>query len=352
VSAATCIPDLTVVDLLDLLMGEVLPIGYAYYTPGGGGGGGGGGGFGGGGGGDLVLEVTMEDDESYYFISTVGRIKEFIDITSEDGQLNVFVQKGTIALDEDGDPLTSLEFTVDETPPPPPADAEILGLPYNFEPDGATFNPLITVTWGYNQSDIPDGVVAEEDLRIAYYDEDAGEWVVIPAVVDPLTNIITAYIGNFTTFAIIAYAAPPPPLPLPAAFTVGSLIVSPPEVSTDETVSISVLVTNIGETAGSYTVTLEINGEVEATEEITLSAGASETVTFTTAGDEAGTYLVDINGITGSFTVAEEPPPPPAPEPSPTPPAKPSRWLMIGIICAVAAAIAIPLTLRWRERRY
>ena len=344
------IPDLTVDDLLDLLMGEVLPIGYAYYTPGGFGGGGGGFG-GGGGGGDLILEVTMEDEESYYFISTVGRIKESIDITSEDGRLNVFVQKGTIALDEDGDPLTSLEFTVDDTPPPPPADAEILGLPYNFEPDGATFNPLITVTWSYDPSDIPDGV-AEEDLRIAYYDEDAGDWVVIPAVVDPLTSTITAYIGNFTTFAIIAYAAPPPPLPLPAAFTVGSLIVSPPEVNTGETVSISVLVTNIGETTGSYAVTLEINGEIEATEEITLSAGASETVTFTTARDEAGTYLVNINGITASFAVEEEPPPPPPPPPPPTPPAKPSRWLIIGIIGAVVAAIAIPLTRRWRERRY
>jgi len=99
-------------------------------------------------------------------------------------------------------------------------------------------------------------------------------------------------------------------------------------------------------------VTLEINGEIEATEEITLSAGASETVIFTTAGDEAGTYLVDINGITGSFAVEEEPPPPPPPAPSPAPSAKPSRWPMIGIICAVAAAIAIPLTRRWRERRY
>ena len=130
------------------------------------------------------------------------------------------------------------------------------------------------------------------------------------------------------------------------------LIVSPPEVNTGETVSINVLVTNIGETAGSYTVTLEINGEIEATEEITLSAGASETVTFTTARDEAGSYLVDINGITGSFAVAEESPPPPPPAPPPTLPDRPSRWLIVGIIGAVVAAIAIPLTLRWRERRY
>jgi len=348
------LPDFTVSDLLELLTGDVLPIGYAYYiptplppppAPGVGGGGGGGGG-----GGDLILDVEMGDEESYYFISATGRIKETVDVTSEDKEININIQKGTIALDENEGPLISLKLNIDDTPPPPPADAEILGLPYNFEPDGATFNPLITVTWSYDPSDVPGGV-AEEDLRIACYDEDIGEWVVIPAVVDPLSNTITAHIGHFTTFAIIAYTAPPPPLPLPAIFTVGSLIVSPPEVSTGETVSISILATNTGESSGSYILMLEINGETEATEEIILSAGAHKTVTFTTVRDEAGTYLIDINGITGSFAVAEEPPPPP-PEPPPAPPAKPSRWLIIGIIGAVAAAIAIPLTRKWRERRY
>ncbi|NOQ17941.1 MAG: hypothetical protein GQ507_01710, partial [Dehalococcoidales bacterium] len=69
---------------------------------------------------------------------------------------------------------------------------------------------------------------------------------------------------------------------------------------------------------------------------------------------EAFTYLVNINGIPASFALQEQPPPPPPPSPTPppTPPAKPSRWLIIGIICAVVAAIAIPLTRRWRERRY
>jgi len=159
--------------------------------------------LGGGGGGDLILEV-LEEEESYYFISTSGRIKESIDITSEDGRLNVFVQEGTIALDEDGDPLTILEFTVDETPPPTPADDEILGLPYNFEPDGATFNPLITVTWSYDPSDIPGGV-AEERLAIAFYEDETLEWVKLSSMVDPVTNTITAYTNHFTTFAVVAF---------------------------------------------------------------------------------------------------------------------------------------------------
>ena len=349
------IPDLTVDDLLDLLMGEVLPVGYAYYTPGGGGGGGGGGFGGGGGGGDLVLEVTMEDDEGYYSISTEGRIKDPIDIASEDRKLSISIQEGTIALDENDRPLNSLEFTIDDTPPDPPEDASILGIPYNFEPSGATFNPLIESTWRYDPSDIPDGV-AEEDLRVAYYDDEEEQWITLPAEVNSADSTITAYIGHFTTFAVVAYAGPPPPLPLPAIFTLDSLVISPPEVTAGETVNISVEVSNTGETSGSYILTLEINGEIEASEEVILDASGSETVTFSIVRDEPGTYQVDINGINGSFDVAQppspEPEPAPAPEPEPTPQQAGIPWWQIAIIIgAVAAAISIPLTLRRRRNR-
>ena len=347
------ISDLTVDDILDLLMGEVLPIGYAYYTPGGGGGGGGGGFGGGGGGGDLVLEVTMEDDESYYSISTEGRIKDPIDITSEDGQLGISVQKGTIALDKNERPINSLEFTIDDTPPTPPENAYFLGIPYSFEPAGATFNPLIESVWSYDPSDIPEGI-AQEDLRVAYYDDEEGKWITLPVEVNPADSTVTTYIGHFTTFAIIAYAGPPPPLLLPAIFTLDSLVVSPPVVKTDETVNISVEVSNTGETAGSYILTMEINGKIEASEEVILEAGGSETVTFNIVRDEPGTYQVDINGIKGSFEVAEPPPPEPTPAPEPEPPPQQAGipwWQIAIIIGAVAVAIGIPLTLRWRRNR-
>ncbi len=120
-----------------------------------------------------------------------------------------------MALDKDGNPLSSLMAAIDPSPPDPPEDASIIGLAYDFGPDGATFDPPITFTWSYDPDDIPEDV-AEGDLVIAYYDEDADEWVELEGVVDTVNNTITASVSHFTIFAIIARAAPPPPLPAPA----------------------------------------------------------------------------------------------------------------------------------------
>lgn len=269
--------------------------------------------------------------------------KEF---TSEDETLNVFIPEGTIAWDEEGDSLTSLEFIAVEKPPPAPPGANIVGLPYNLGPHGATFDQLITITLSYDPADIPPRV-AEEDLALAYYDEDADEWVELSPVVDTVNSTITAFVDHFTTFAIIAHEPPP----IPAAFTSGSLSISPLEVNVGETVSISVLVTNTGEEEGSYTVTLKINEVIEETREITC-AGGSETVTFATAKDEAGTYSVDVNGLHGSFIVEEVPltsvPPPSAP-----PPTIPElvKWAILGPILAVIIFSTIFLPIRLMRRR-
>ena len=111
---------------------------------------------------------------------------------------------------------------------------------------------------------------------------------------------------------------------LPAAvFAFTRLFISLGEVNIGETVTISVLVTNTGNTAGSFEVTLKINGEVETTKEVTLNAGASEEVTFATAKDVPGSYSVDVQGLSGSFTVREKPAPPPVPPLPPTPPLPP-----------------------------
>jgi hypothetical protein len=93
--------------------------------------------------------------------------------------------------------------------------------------------------------------------------------------------------------------------PTPAAFIITNISISPDTPALDETVTITVDVTNTGETEGTYTVVLRINGEVEATQSITLDGGESGEVVFTTTKDEAGDYTVDINGQSASFSVAQ-----------------------------------------------
>jgi len=120
-----------------------------------------------------------------------------------------------------------------------------------------------------------------------------------------------------------------------ANFVSAELFISPSEVAIGESVTISVDVANTGEEAGNYTVTLKIDGVVEATREVALDAGASEEITFTTAKDVAGSYAVDVNGLSGSFTVKEKLAPPsstPTPTPTSTPTSEVNWPLIWGVI--------------------
>jgi len=265
------------------------------------------------------------------------------EFASEDEMLHIVIPEGTIVLDKDGEPLISLELTINETPLPPPPEANIVGLPYDLGPDGASFDQPITISCSYDYEIPPE--VAEEDLVIACYDEDVGEWLVLPSVVDMVNNTVTTlvdHLGTFTIMAPVPIVPIPVPVLAPAAFTPSSLSIFPLEANIGETVRISVLVTNTGEQKASYTVTLKINEMIEETREITL-AGGSATVTFTTARDEAGTYSVDVNSLHGSFMVKEVP----------QPPAPPTgvKWTVLGPILAVVIFLAIFLPIRVRRRR-
>jgi len=75
-----------------------------------------------------------------------------------------------------------------------------------------------------------------------------------------------------------------------------------------------------------------------------------------TAGDAAGTYSVDVNGVTGSFTVKAAvpvpvPAPAPAPAPVPTPPAE-INWPIIWGVIAGVVVLGLIIFLLARRRRY
>jgi len=308
---------------------------------------------GGGGAPDYYIETELFGVEARFRISDDGEILETIEATSADGMLTITIPEGTIALDKDGDRLDSLTVDVDPSPPDPPEDCCIIGLAFDFGPDGATFAPPITFTWSYDPDALPEGV-AEEDLVIAYYDEDAGEWMECECTCDPETCCVTACAYHFTTFAIIGAVTPLPPPPAPAAFSVSNLSVQPLEVESQETVTITVSVANTGGTEGSYTAVLKINGVKEAEKSVTITAGGSEIVTFSVTREEAGSYSVTVNGLSASFTIVAPAPPPPPPEVEALPaPAPPINWPLIGgIIAAVVVAALLIYFLVVRRRAY
>jgi len=313
------------------------------------------GGGGGGGGGRKYIHGNIFGEESNFRISQSGEVERAIEVTSGDGRLTMTIPEGTIAKGEDAKRLKSLEITTNENPPPPPEDAHIIDLAYSFGPSGTNFDPPITLEFTYDPDTIPEGV-NEEDLVLAYYDEDAGEWVELECTVDPETHTIAGCVAHFTTFAVIGSEEEEPP-PEPAAFTFSSLAISPNEVDVGENVTITAVIANTGGELGSYEVSLNINGEVEATEEVDIAAGSSQQVSFTASKDATGTYIVDVGGLTDSFVVTEVTPAPPAPPaPEEVPPAaspeveRPVNWPIVGGIIAAVIAVAIAGAI-WIRRR-
>ncbi|MDD4984780.1 MAG: hypothetical protein PHQ43_03165 [Dehalococcoidales bacterium] len=311
------------------------------------------GGGGGGGGGTPQINTNFFGTTGSFNTNSSGVIQTEIKATSADGKLTIDIPVGTKALDKYGNPLTSVTASINSNPPLPPANANIIGLAYNFLPAGATFVPAITFTWSYDPATLAG--VAEEDLVIAYYDTATGEWVELPCVVDEANNEIIASVSHYTTFAIIGALKP-------AAFTLSSLVVSPVQVAPGEKVDINLSVANTGGTEGSYTVVLNINGVKEAEKSVTVAAGSIQTVSFSVTKEKAGSYSVAVDGLNGSFTVVATttpptttpptttpptttPPtttPPTTTPPTTTPPTTPSlNWLLVGGIIAAVVVVGL-----------
>ena len=148
--------------------------GYIYTPPGGGSG-------------DRGFSHTTPPQESV--VNTEGVFTQPVILYSDDSTLVISFNEGTKGIMGDGSPLKEVyiqeegaiyfmemddEIYIREmkSPPLPPEDTHIIGLVFEVGPSGATFNPAITMEFTYDPDDIPEGVT-EEDLVIAFYDEDA-----------------------------------------------------------------------------------------------------------------------------------------------------------------------------------
>ncbi len=293
------IDDLTVQNLVALVLGTDLPIGYAYYTPSAPA-------VGRGGAAPVVAPAVVPGiSDVTDFITAEGAFTETVTAESFDSLAQLLIYEGTKGLTKAGEPLSEISMTEMEEPPAPPADSSVIGLVYDFGPNGATFDPAITLTFTYDPALIPEGI-AEKNLVIAMWDSATGKWVELDSTVDPDTNTITAKVSHFTAFTVLAYTRP-------AAFSVTDLAIAPNEVDIGERVTISLSVANTGDLTGSHKVTLKIDNVVVATEDVTLAGGASQKITFTTAKkDVAGTYQVEVDGLSLPFTVKPPPPKPAA----------------------------------------
>lgn len=198
-------------------------------------------------------------------------------------------------------------------------------------PQGSNFDPPLVITVEYDPESLDEGVV-EENLVFAYFDVETEQWVQCSCMVNTEAHVIIAQISHCSVFTVLSEAPPP-------FFALSNLAVSSTEVTSGQSTTVSVDVQNTGDVESSYVVKLKINGAVEETRDITLAGGDTTTVSFTVSKDTPGTYVAEIGGQSGEFTVVES--------------ATSISWsVIITIIAGVMAVVFIVLSLYyWRNPR-
>ena len=166
----------------------------------------------GGGGGVGILYVSLSGLNGTLMITIDGTAVQAALLVSQDNNVSLFVPNLTKLHNSLGNPLTSLSVTKVPSPPAPPPGQLILSA-YDFTPNGAMFGTALTLIMSYDPKTLPKGSL-ESDLYIAYWD--GSQWVALVSVVDTNAHTVSAFIIDFTNFAVMSKLAPAPaPTPTP-----------------------------------------------------------------------------------------------------------------------------------------
>jgi len=133
------------------------------------------------------------------FLNNQGASDASGQISTTDGNIFFSVDAGTKLLDAQNQPITQITASIPTSMPAPPSQNAIV-LPYDFGPDGATFEPPMTLTLKYDPATLPQGV-NESTLYIAYWD--GSQWQVLPSTVDTVAKTLTVMISHFTDYAVM-----------------------------------------------------------------------------------------------------------------------------------------------------
>jgi hypothetical protein len=127
-------------------------------------------------------------------IDQAGTFTETVTIVTEDQAVVIDIPAGTVGLDADLQPLAAIIMVPLEEPPAPPPAGTIAFL-YDLGPDGATFEPAITLSMP-----LPEGA-DPSTATIAYWD--GSEWIILETTYDPETGRLTAQTTHFTVFGTL-----------------------------------------------------------------------------------------------------------------------------------------------------
>lgn len=90
-----------------------------------------------------------------------------------------------------------------------------------------------------------------------------------------------------------------------AAFTVKDLEISPRELRPGSKATVAVTVDNHGAHAGTFKITLKVDGITKGTKDVTIARGTSDRVEFTIPATTPGTFEVNVGNLAGTLVVNE-----------------------------------------------
>jgi hypothetical protein len=156
----------------------------------------------------------------------------------------------------------------------------------------------VTNTAGHNSS-YPLDLMINDSLRETQNVQLAGGVTTLVEfnVTEATLGAYSVKIGNLSGIFSIQH------LEIPDTLKLSNLVISPDEAWVNETIKISVEVSNVGDEAISYSLPLRVNNTIRDTKTIQLSAGLTETVEFNVTESSEGTYTVIVGGSTRTFKI-------------------------------------------------
>ncbi len=262
-------------------------------------------------------------------------------LKSQDGKIEINIQKGVLSKTTDGTTLKVVKILPSNEELPVINNNQYISMTYDLAPDSVTFSPPLTLIFNYNSAELPIDIDLNS-LVIAKYDKHNKTWQTCQSIHDKPGSRVITNVDHFSKYALAGNrltqtAGLNTNTNSPAFFTVTNLAVNSDTFVQGNPVYISAKVNNTGETDGSCEVMLKLDGVVIKTKRVDLNGGTTSDITFEVDNLTPGNHFIDINGASGTFTIEDN-------QLTKTTPVVHTRstpsWLVIIVIFAVTGILA------------
>ncbi|MBI2917309.1 MAG: tandem-95 repeat protein [Chloroflexi bacterium] len=242
--------------------------------------------------------------------------------------------------------LENVETTAEELPARPagiPSDVPGIqaGKYFTIGVAGAkaTDVQVAHLTFKVGKTWLAENGIQKWSVQLHRYDESKKVWVPVPSKrvnEDAEYVYYSAVLPGFSTFAVAGLTEAPRRL-----MSASNLRISPAQAASSEKVTVTATISNLSSREETFMVPLWVNSEAEASQVITLGAGAKGALKLVVARQAEGSYEVRVDRETGTFTVTG---------------VQPARGPSVSAIAAVtfvvlAAAVGVVLVAVRRRRQ-